>query len=758
MPINQPATVIQRPFNNNNVNIASSILTPFAGALGQMAGQGVKDLFGIQSEQEKYYSSEAAKNMEGLASKATATYRERLASPDMQGREGDKEFKRQSGIASGLSGEALDAWVETSQGEDPLTENLRNTGKALGELNKNDKFPTPGQAGPAAPFATAAASGGMPQAPSLPKPPAPQAPQTVGALQQGAQGQLASAPTPPVETLPQEVKTEIAPAPAGGLPEVTPSKGTEAPAPQMDPAAREKFSKDLQAYMIRQGGYASLYRQMATAATKGTMDEKQMAFATGMSNMRREGLTGLMQTVAPLLGMETTDLKGNPITGAALDWGLAWSHLQGMTAEVRKAERAKDPETFGLIQQAANKYIALRANMGVDQALKLDGMIQKAATGRILSPEGWTTSVAADRAHEYKKVRDKVADSFATRELDMKQQDLLSVISTRKVATARQQAELDLFQQFAPEEAKLKLKSAQQSIQAAAQKMGLELKASELDELTTTLGLYTSLEKVEGDREDRFYVRQEKKEAEYLKAMMKQDQDIQKLIDDNNLTTTMASNAIKKYQQKGMGPVDAWFKLPENADKVPLVRDISSANDRLDVFVMHQPGMEAYKNYKTELNRMQESRDNMGVLIQGIRSQQAPETGGDTAGLKRDILASTNQKMQERIIPGLRNEAKAALKEAGPSGYQGALANDPTLVNRIVSGTKSTGNGIVINAIWTEHDSAALLELARASNGTRIPAAALGEYVTSKGKLKDIYKDKWGSFYNAYDKLLTELK
>lgn len=751
MPINQPTTVIQRPFNNNNVNIGGAItqgvLAPFAGALGEMAGQGVKNLFGITTPAEEFTRAQAGLMTAGSTAKADAAWQQLMASPDGQNYAQNTDYKRQVGVSQGLHGEALEAWVETGRGGDPvLNEQMRTLGTAAQAQMRNDQMPTPFGQGPAP-------DTGKPPVPQSQQPPAapppPQAEQfgqAVAGARQENELKVEETRKPPES--PSDPKVTVEAAPAGGLPQAVPGGAEPPPAESFN---REKFSQELQAFTLRQGGYASLYRQMAQAALTGQMSAEQVVLAGSMANMRRADLTQLLNSAAPALNLDTKDKDGNPIGGEALEWGIAHINLQAMKSEALEEFRTKHKDAYADMVHASNNWKNLLRRVTFSQGEKLGDAVQKLAKGRVASPEANMTGYATDRRlAEEKRQYDMNYNLTKERqgaELSFEAERLRLAGNMNEVQTGMAKQQLELLAKYGGPEAEMRLKKAQSEIATDDARLQLALAQPAKDELTARTALYTAAVDAEEKRGIAFYNAQQKREAAMQNNIMKYEQELTKMADDRK-TELIAWNSMKKksYESVTEAQLNSWFK--QNGGDPG-----GSRLDRFDAWFAAQKGNEGYRDYYTRVQEVKGTISAERTRLDELLSQQAPEYKD---GVRDLAAAAMRQDLQKNLYEANRRRAKALFKESGMS----ALDMDSTLVNSLVGDYRfdTASSTYAPVSIWSTEDSKRLFAMAQGSQQGAVSAAALGATKVQGRTLQEIYGDRWPEFYNSYAKLVHEVK
>lgn len=765
MPINQPTVVdhVQRPFNQ--VNLSGAIINAAAPVFGEAIGQGFKDLMGISisTAGEDYTRTMAGVNQGAIASNADARWQQILSNPGSEGLASNLDYKRQVGASTGLSGDALEAWVNTSLGDTPVTEGMRLGGEATRRQQRMDVMPggQPQQSGymnyaqqqpPSSATNTPAGVGQVQQSPPLPEPPQPASAGVAQQVQQDIQqAQAASQAEIRPDTLPKaaaEVTTP--PTVPGGLPGL--GAPTEPTSPQqLPPLDKNKLNQQLQAYMVRQSGYLSMYRQMANAAMTGKMDPREIALAASLSNMRQAELTQMMQTVAPSIGLDMVDKDGQPITGQALEWGKAYSQLNRMSPDARHAFAEKHKGAYAAMQGAASNFTQLLGNMTISQASILKALVTKTNETDLISPEAAYTSW-----HNENVLKQKAQEFEKTYELDKNKasvevQQTLTQIEGMKIANASHLKTLELISKYGPQEAALKIQAAQQEIRLNNQRLNLNMKKMEQDEMATIFGLHDKAVELEEKSGQVFYQQKEKEAVRLGKAVQDYEQKISTLMEKfRDLSPTW--DTAKRAMQAKTRPatVDAWLQShPEAMAETEGARDFAT---KFQVYFSNQPGYEASKEYYFQLKHLQSQRGKAIVQMEDALSRQAPERKD---GIRELTGGAVKQALQRRIQESNKLRAKTKIRETG----EGALDVDAGLVNDLVGeyGDPDGNGNYRAQRIWSDWESKALLHLAQGSTA-RLTSSQLEGVPVGGKKLKDALGARWGDFYNAYLRLYGEIK
>lgn len=763
MPVNQPTTVI--PGNRNQVNISGAILTPFAQGLGEMAAQGVKDVFGFSTPAEDYQRQLTATLEDARLRNADKDWQERIAQADGGQFANNQDAQKQWAMDRyGWDEERAGKWANATAHDSVEAMRMRNTSQAQFQDNALDPMPT-------GPISSAMSGQGIPATTSPPFPspsvqaaPTPTAPpQPVGpqlateTSQEVQQAQTKAAEALNTNSMPAEAppSTPAPPPSTTSLAGQTPGSAPSAPAP----IDNEKLRKDLQAYQVRQAANLSLYRQVAKAGITGQIDERQMALGAQLANTNTRELTQLMQTVAPALGTDWMDNNGNPIQGDVLMDGIASSRLQllSQTPEALENLKKSSPGAYQAMQQASNRYNARLTNMSFANAAALAKAVEPIAKSNMISPEAQVTywNARANRAQEKEQFETNVG--LKKIELSMKQQELASSIGLQNVQTEQARFNLGMLERYAPQKEEMYLKAAQSQLDTAQAELGIKLKENEKADLMTGMAAFSSLMDIQAKADTAFFTQQDRTVAQLSNAAIKAQQEITRVESEWGDKGFVFQKSLKETRAKVKDEtIAAW--MTQNTQANDPIRT-AAPSDQFDYYFRKQPGNQEYDEYKRRLVEARATSDKVQVMLDGALTRQ-PNTAID-GGLLQDSQTMARTALQERIIPGLRNQAKSFLKAADSTQWSNMLADDPTAVNKIVGEYASTAKGLTPVQTWDEKDSKALLELVGSTiraGGKPVSPEALAAVPAGKQTLRQRHGAKFSNFYNAYTKLVTELK
>lgn len=777
MPVNQPTQYIQRG-PRNYVNISGAILTPFAQGLGEVASQGVKDMLGFSTPAEDYQRQLTATMEDSRMRNADKDWQERLAQADGGQYANNPDAQKQWAMDRyGWDEERAGRWANSSAHDSVEAMRMRNASQAQFADNRLDPMPgaktaqTPGiNPAPAAPFPSPSVQASpTPTAPTQPQgpPAAAETSQEVQKAQSRAAGALDTQSMPTLPTV-----TPSAPPSPTSLPGQTPGSAPTSSAPA--PVDTQQLRKELQAYQVRQAANLSLYRQVAKAGINGQIDDRQMAVATQLANTNVRELTQLMQTAAPALGTDWVDNNGDPIQGNVLLDGLAATRLQQLTsgpAEALEAFKKSSPGVFNSMQQAANRFNARLSNMSFANAAALSKAIEPIAKSNLVSPEAHLTylNAQANRAQDREQFNANLGLKKA--ELSMRERELASSIGLQQVQTEQARFNLGMLQRYAPQKEEMYLKSAQAELDKVNASLGVATTQLEKERLATGMAAFESLMDIQAKSENAFFQRHERTMAALGQEGLKALQEISRVESEWGDTNAIQyQNKLKAARGQIKDPqVEAWI-LQNVPDKSPdsWVRDADPSN-KFDYWFRKQPGNQAYDTYRTNLLRARGMADSIQVKIQKAAEEQPASVV--SPGMLNDARSMAQRTIQERLVPGLRLQAKSLLKSTDSTQWQSLMADDPAVVNKIVGEFTGSAAGLMPSTTWNEKDSRSLLELAgttlRDGHGVPVSPEKLGATPipvrdkngrVSQVALRDIYKNKFPAFWNAYNKLVTELK
>jgi len=764
MPVNQPTQYIQRG-PRNYVNISGAILTPFAQGLGEMITQGAKDLAGFSTPAEDYQRQLTATMEDSRMRNADKDWQERLAQADGGQYANNLDAQKQWAMDRyGWDEDRAGRWANSTAHDSVEAMRMRNTSQAQFAGNALDPMP-----GPITQAMQGQTPGINPTAPPFPSPsvqasPPPTAPtQPVGpqvATETSQEVQKAQ------EQSAEALNTNSQPVPAPSMPTPPPSPTSLAgQAPGSAPMApapidTQKLRKDLQAYQVRQAANLSLYRQVAKAGITGQIDERQMAVASQLANTNTRELTQLMQTVAPALGTDWMDNNGNPIQGDVLMDGIAATRLQTLSQTPEALENLKksSPGAFQAMQQAANRYNARLTNMSFANAAALAKAVEPIAKANMISPEAQVTywNARANREQEREQFNTNVG--LKKIELSMRQQELASSIGLQRVQTEQARFNLGMLERYAPQKEEMYLKAAQSQLDKAQAELGITLKEGEKADLMTGMAAFGSLMDIQAKADNAFFAQQDRTVAQLSNSAIKAQQEITRVQSEWGDKGLIFKKSLDETRRKVKDEtVSAW--VMQNTKANDPVRT-ASPSEQFDYYFRKQPGNQEYDSYRQRLEEARATSDKIQVMLDDALGKQ-PKNSID-GGLMQDAQTMARAALQERIIPGLRNQAKSFLKSADPTQWVNMLADDPTAVNKIVGEYASTAKGLTPTNAWDEKDSKALLNLAAATiraGGKPVRPEDLGRTPSGDNKtLQQRHGAKFSNFYNAYTKLVTELK
>lgn len=787
MPINQPTTYLPRNNNRNYVNVSGAIIGPLGQALGGMAAEGIKDMFGIYSPGEEYTRAMAGNLNAGMMDKANQAWLDHMANdPQAEQHANDPEYKRRwlSGRFN-VPADMAEAWASTSLNDTPVTQAIRNQGNAAKELIRLDQMPTQGggmvsQAlqPQSAVEALISSQGGQSPTPAEPTPLSAQAPITAATVQEKP-----PAPPPPVapaapdsatqsvlQALPEtpEALKEVAtPAPTTSKQEVVNADGVpipQSPAPQkMD---QQQFRKDLQAYMIRQGAYAQLYTQTTKAALTGTIDPKQLQLAAQLGHVQAEELTKLMNHIAPSIGLSLRDNNNTPLTGSDVQDGASYNLYQRLmqSPEALEQLRKNSPKAYDAIYSASERFRSRMANMDAEQYSKfMQDIVNKSTENSLLTPQ--QLLVAAMGRDKFQWDKEEAARDYKLREQQLANQTRLAdaSVASSSVATQRAEAELAIFRRYSGPQAEAELEKVRQDIRLNETKMKSFLKAEERADIEYSLGTYMKMLEQDNTAANLFATRQERQlaalELKRTNLLTKKSEMESKFAAWNSA----ADAAMQKYK---LSVAD----LTKFRDTTPEVKQwmedtygekgMGDPHNMLEAYHIFKTNDVNYKSFVA--NRQSFAREIDHVTLQQVAALEASPPSGVDAELKGSASSLAKSYLQSKVLPGLKARSREALKGIDPSAWDASLQDDPTLVNHIVGEWTPNGLGTMTNkGIWDTLNSRRMLELVRSSPTEQIPISVLEKTVIpgqNKTLMQIVGPNRWAKFYNDYTKLRTELQ
>jgi len=799
MPINQPTQIIQRPWNN--VNVSGAILTPFAQGLGtglgEVASSGLKDLLGIRNPQEAYYQAEADAKRQSTDDKIRENLTNLRGNPNYNPADDKKYVLAYTDGDEERAQRILDSTLDT-----PEAHGKREIGWTYNQQLSNEQRPTPfGSSGavppgPSAGPISSALSGSTGAALT-----ASEAPEQSAYLPEVTKDNISAqaplpAPGPPEDPAKQATSAAInqaqetssealnsyaqMPAPLTPAPEVlTPAasptglleskpQGLMDPQP-MSPEQRQAFAKDLQSYQTRLQGASALYQQSLQALTKGDVDPKATANALNLANMHTAELTKLMQTAAPSFGLPTVDIDGKPLMGDFTQDGIGAAQLAKL-----EAMRVSDPAKFNALisspegkkvyqgyKEASERWQMRLGRVPAEVALAYQDKVVKTA-GEMVPFSVLANYNVAVAQNEENKRSNLVGEAQKNRQLSAYEQQVASEVGLRHVQTEEARLNLGILQKYAPAEAALKIQQAQQAIEMNEANLAIKSTDVQKERLALDMAALTSLTDMMDKGEDRYFRGQQREVANYEMLIGKTMKDQVELANKFQLQMYGWKNQMQTAQ-KTMTPdkVQAYIRATggkdEHGNLVGAAAEVLKrpADEQFEYWYAHtNSDYASYYNAKQSLNEYQDRlQANLNVALQ---RQYKPAVGEATmsAANQQATQAISNQ-VQDRM----RLFAKDLLKQA-PS-WDEAIADHPTVINELVSGWIQTKGGFRPQDVWTTAESKSLAALTQWSlrTGRKLGVEDFSKVpVGSKTLQQTLEPDKLRKFYNAYDKLYTEMK
>lgn len=744
MPINQPTIVDHRPWNN--INVSGAILAPIFESAGQMAGQGLKDAFGIQSPQERYYESLATQSQAGLMPKVEEAWQQRLAQADGGQYANDPEFKRKFFQAHGItSDDMLDAAVATSENDTAMTKGMRDIEWSTSQLAALNERPQ-------GPVSQALAGGTGYQAP--PADGASASPQTA-AVTGGGGGQSMQPNAPSLGTdaasanLTATAQAVQASPSTNATPESVP--GNDAP-----PFDKEAFAQHLQTYRLRAGANLQIMRQLQLAATTGQLDSHQLSLALNLQAIQTRDLTKLMNVAAPALGLPRKDNNGKPINGDVLEQGAAAAMMQTLQQNperLKQYESTKDGKQYvqGL-RAMAQQFSTRLTHMDAEGATRLQDMVKKAGT--IISPEQTAQTAylyhqsaqqkaLAEQEDAYRKQHDAQQFGLLNREMILKEKQ--NTFFTQRETLALKQLE----QEVGPEQLQLRLREARARVDLLESQGKHYMATAKRDEAAAELARSESdfdrvlkLSGLTADADTRrmgAYMQQISNMQARL-AQLDQVQGFNKMQWDRERDQMLGPDSLSKTK----AAVAEYVKTDPEVAKAPF-------ESQFEAWYRNQhPG---YGKYADQREAMLEQIDDYNGHLQNVmRNSEKP--------------GAAQALMNARVVPLLRASAKAELQSLGRENWSTAdeetRARLATSVNNLVGDldTSQGGGGMSFKQPWDYGSAQALLALASqfpkgADEKTlaKIPVASRG------GKpMSEVIGNRWPEFYNSYTRLIKEMR
>lgn len=764
MPVNQPTTYIQRS-PRNYVNVSGVILNPLAQSLGEMAGQGLKDMFGIHSASEDYQRSLTAANERALDDKIGSSWDEMMADPNFAAQvEQDPDFKYRWGLAKYGDEDKARAFVDTHLSDPFLAQEIRKGATATQRASNADPVPNLAGAG-----VGAAMNPGINPNPNLgptaPTPPTeaapPSAPLAEGVqqkeevqqkIEQGAQAVQSSPASKAVPELPGVAP--VAPPSPQGVPETKPVQGAVEP----QPLDKEKFADQVKAYMLRQQGRLGLYRQMINAATTGKMDTEQAAVGAALSGVHQAELTQLMETVAPSMGLPLHDNDGKPIQGNTLLDGMAHTFIMTNPEGFKKLPSEQQQDMLS----ASRRYQTLIGKLDATKAMKIQQMVDTFSKSKLASPEAFLNYANAERQRQVAMNQWKDEMGLKNKALEMDQARLASQLESQGIANEGQRLQLEITRKYAGPQAELQMQKARTEVQAGMERLHILSTREQRDNLTTILAAMNSKAEHDAKLGIVWYQDNQRKQAGYLKGLAEVNKNITNLQSKNSaiLQKSYSQMNTLRGQLKDDSKINAWIST-QDKDFQKRMAGASPAEKFEQYYRTQDP---QYAAYATEMDNLNQERDNLDTLFTNTVSAQAPSMGKEDP-LQNNLRDYAKSLVSKQLAPLMKAEMKGLYKDASPDQWDQVLQENPTSVNILLGKTLSRDPD---DKGWNNSDqpgtfneSKGLLILARGSvlNGKQYDAHSFANTKIGNKTLSQIIgPTRIGNYYNSYVQLMGELK
>ena len=768
MPVNQPTTYIQRG-PRNYVNLSGAILNPLAQGLGELAGQGIlqagKSAFGIHTPAEDYQQSLTQANTRALMEKVGSSWDESMMDPNFAARvEQDPGFKQRWALAGGLNEDQAAAFADTHLTDPMMSQELRKGGKALQNYSNADPVPNLAGAG-----VGAAMNPGINPNPNLgptaPTPPTeaapPSAPLAEGVqqkeevqqkIEQGAQAVQSSPASKAVPELPGVAP--VAPPSPQGVPETKPVQGAVEP----QPLDKEKFADQVKAYMLRQQGRLGLYRQMINAATTGKMDTEQAAVGAALSGVHQAELTQLMETVAPSMGLPLHDNNGKPIQGNTLLDGMANTFIMTNPDGFKKlpAEQQQD------MLSASRRYQTLVGNVDATKAMKIQQMVDTFSKSKLASPEAFLNYANAERQRQVAMSQWKDEMGLKKDAQEMDRARLASQLESQRILNEGQRLQLEITRKYAGPQAELQMQKARTEVQADMERLHILSTKEQRDNLTTILAAMNSKAEHDAKLGIVWYQDNQRKQAGYLKGLAEVNKNITNLQSKNSaiLQHSYTQMNTLRGQLKDDSKINAWISTQDKDFQKRMAG--ASPNEKFEQYYRTQDPQ--YAAYATEMDNLNQERDNLDTLFTNTVSAQAPSMGKEDP-LQNNLRDYAKNLVGKQLAPLMKAEMKGLYKDASPDQWDQVLQENPTSVNILLGKTlsrdpedKGWNNS---DKPGTFNESRGLLILARGSvlNGKQYDAQSFANTKIGNKTLSQIIgPTRIGNYYNSYVQLMGELK